>query len=132
MIYNRRTFERLVMSANKDGIITFAQIRKIFPNHSDAFFYNIIGDKFRLPPRSFDTRFLTNGFYESVMLIWVNCPNDYKQGYVFKDSDMFTLSVSAQNLRYEYQCRIKSERLAISAAISGAIAAIASVIALLR
>ena len=133
MGYTRETCERLVMSADKDGKITFAQIRKIFPDRKDNFFYDLIGDSFRKNyVCGIDTRTMRDGFYNSVMLFWENCPDDYKEGYIFKDTDMFDLSVRAENLRYECEHRRRNERLAKTAAISGIIAAIASVIALLR
>ena len=133
MGYTRETCERLVMSADKDGKITFAQIRKIFPDRKDDFFYDLIGDSFRKNyALNIDTRIMRDGFYDSVMLFWENCPDDYKDGYIFKDTDTFDLSVPAENLRYECEHRRRNERLAKTAAISGIIAAIASVIALLR
>ena len=133
MGYTRESCERLVMSADKDGKIAFAQIRKIFPDRKDDFFYDLIGDSFRKDYAcGIDTRTMRAGFYDSVMLFWENCPDDYKDGYIFKDTDTFDLSVPAENLRYECEHRRRNERLAKTAAISGIIAAIASVIALLR
>ncbi|MGP1365922.1 MAG: hypothetical protein ACTTKW_01185 [Schwartzia sp. (in: firmicutes)] len=133
MGYTRETCERLVMSADKDGKIAFAQIRKIFPDCKDNFFYDLIGDSFRKNyTLDIDLRTMRDGFYDSIMLFWEDCPDDYQDGYIFKDTDRFNLSVSAENLRYECEHRRRNERLAKTAAISSIIAAIASVIALLR
>ena len=49
MGYSHKTCERLVMAADKDGSITFAQIRMAFPDHESSFFYDLIGDAFQTP-----------------------------------------------------------------------------------
>ena len=121
------------MAADEDGNISFAQIRKVFPNHDSSFFYDLIGDDFvRTFPMDMDTRTLNKYRYETVMLFWETRPNDYVRGYEFKDSDQFRLSVSGLNIRDDCLERMKDRRLAIIAAVAGIIAAIASVIALLR
>ena len=133
MGYPRKTCEKLVMAADEDGNISFAQIRKVFPNHDSSFFYDLIGDDFvRTFPMGMDTRTLNKYRYETVMLFWETRPNDYVRGYEFKDSDQFRLSVSGLNIRDDCLERMKDRRLAITAAVAGIIAAIASVIALLR
>ena len=67
-----------------------------------------------------------------VMLYGDECPKEYIEGYEFKDSDRFQLSVSGLNIRDECVKRMKDRKLALIAAISGSIAAIASVASLLR
>ena len=126
MGYSYKTCERLVMAADKDGNITFAQIRRAFPDHESSFFYDLIGDAFQTPYT------IAMNPNRNVMLFWDECPKDYIEGYEFKDSDRFQLSVSGLNIRDECVERMKDHRLAKICAASSIIAAIASVIALLR
>ena len=140
MGYTRKECERLVMSADRDGKITFFQIRRAFPDCDSSFFYDMIGDQLQMPalpefnqpfrdapiahaPRSADC---------PIMLFWKHCPSDYMDGYEFKDSDTFYLSILGENLRYDYIERQKDRALAWWAVVSGSLAAITSVIALLR
>ena len=141
MGYSRKTCERLVMAADEDGRITFAQIRKVFPDWDSLFFYDLIGDNFQAQPLSnrlggdcFDAPIALEPRSASrpVILFWEECPSDYIDGYEFKDTDTFYLSVIGEDIRYEYMSRQKDRRLAWIAAISSGLAAITSVIALLR
>lgn len=129
------------MAADKDGKITFAQMRRAFPDCDSVFFYDLIGDNFQAQPLS---NRLGGDFFDApialeprsasrpVILFWEECPSDYIDGYEFKDTDTFYLSVIGEDIRYEYMSRQKDRRLAWIAAISSGLAAITSVIALLR
>ena len=133
MDYPRKDIERLIMCASKNGTITFAQIRKVFPTLENAHLYPLIGDKFNEPigyPEILQT--LNPHNYDTVILFWKKCPHDYVKGYLFKDDDLFQLSVNGLNIRYEYEERMKDRRLARTAVVASIIAAFASVIALLR
>ena len=141
MGYTRKECEHLVMAADKDGKITFAQMRRAFPDCDSLFFYDLIGDNFQVQPLS---NRLDENFFDApvaleprsasrpVILFWEECPSDYIDGYEFKDTDTFYLSVIGEDIRYEYMSRQKDRRLAWIAAISSGLAAITSVIALLR
>ena len=126
MGYSHKTCERLVMAADKDGSITFAQIRRVFPDHESSFFYDLIGDAFQTPYP------IVMNPTRKAMLYWDKCPKEYIKGYEFKDSDRFQLSVIGLNIRDECVEQMKDRKLALIAAISGSIAAIASVVSLLR
>ena len=114
------------MAADKDGSITFAQIRRVFPDHESSFFYDLIGDAFQTPYP------IVMNPTRKAMLYWDKCPKEYIKGYEFKDSDRFQLSVIGLNIRDECVEQMKDRKLALIAAISGSIAAIASVVSLLR
>lgn len=131
MGYSRKTCERLVMAADEDGRITFAQIRKVFPDWDSSFFYDMIGDNFAYSPLLNDAR-MSEKRFETVMLFWETCPEDYVKGYIFKDTDLFNLSVKGEDIRYAYRESLRNRRIAKTAAIASVIAAVASVIALLR
>ncbi len=132
MGYTQADCERLVRLADKDGRITYAQIHKEFPDFSSQSIYDWIGDSFKQESGfDIDSRSLNESRWQTVMLFWDECPDDYKEGYEFKPTDVFQLSVKGDNLLY----RLKKERhqniLNWIAAIGGAIGGIFAIVSVL-
>lgn len=129
MGYSLKTCERLVKCADKDGHVTFAAIRKAFPDYDDDFFYGLIGDEFQTEQRFRVVQPLRNN--GTIMLFWVKCPADYRKGYQFKDSDLFELSISGSNLFYQLQKEHRQTLLNWAAAIGGIVGGICALISIL-
>ena len=132
MGYTRADCERLVRLADKDGRITYAQIQKEFPEFSNSSIYDWIGDSFhRKSTWDFDHRALRENGWSNVMLFWDTCPDDYVEGYQFKPTDTFYLSVSGFDLRHQLKKEAYQNRLNWIAAIGGAVGGIGAIATLL-
>ena len=112
--------ERLVDITDKNGNVTYQQIKNEFPELSSEDLYDWIGTPFRSgPDYIFDTRIHEREFEANAMLIWVNCPKDYCLGYQFTPEDAFSLSRKGIEVRREVESRRKLFVLTALAAISG-------------
>ena len=98
MGYSREQCEKLVMLADDNGKVLYKDMQRAFPDASPSFFYNLIGDSFKLKTGLFDSRLLTTQSFNP-MLFWDQCPEDYRDGYEFKPDDTFNLSVPGANKR---------------------------------
>lgn len=133
MGYTRADCERLVRLADKDGRITYAQIQKEFPEFSNSSIYDWIGDSFhRKSTWDFDHRALRENGWSNVMLFWDTCPDDYVEGYQFKPTDTFYLSVPGSNLLYQLKKEDHQTRLTRIGLLLSGIAAITGILALIR
>ena len=133
MGYTRADCERLVRLADKDGRITYAQIQKEFPEFSNSSIYDWIGDSFhRKSTWDFDPRALRENRWSNVMLFWDTCPDDYVEGYQFKPTDTFHLSVPGSNLLYQLKKEDHQTRLTRIGLLLSGIAAITGILALIR
>ena len=133
MGYTRADCERLVRLADKDGRITYAQIQKEFPEFSNSSIYDWIGDSFhRKSTWDFDHRALRENGGSNVMLFWDTCPDDYVEGYQFKPTDTFYLSVSGFDLRHQLKKEDHQTRLTHIGLLLSGIAAITGILALIR
>lgn len=133
MGYTRADCERLVRLADKDGRITYAQIQKEFPEFSNSSIYDWIGDSFhRKSTWDFDPRALRENGWSNVMLFWDTCPDDYVEGYQFKPTDTFYLSVPGSNLLYQLKKEDHQTRLTRIGLLLSGIAAITGILALIR
>lgn len=131
MGYTLKTCERLVKCADKDGHVTFAAIRKAFPDYDDDFFYGLIGDALKPDKKQAHPVALAPRNHETIMLFWENCPEDYRKGYRFKDSYYFHLSVPGSNLFYQLQKEYHQKILDWAAAVGGIIGGICALISIL-
>ncbi len=133
MGYTRADCERLVRLADKEGRITYAQIKKAFPEFSSSSLYDWIGDSFHHKSAlDFDPRALRDNRWSNVMLFWDTCPDDYVDGYQFKPTDTFYLSVLGSNLLYQLRKEDQQARLTRLGLFLSGIAAITGVLALIR
>ena len=120
MYFSNYDCERLVDISDKNGNVTYQQIKNEFPELSSEDLYDWIGTPFRFgPDYIFDTRIHEREFEANAMLIWVNCPKDYCLGYQFKPEDTFSLSRKGIEVRREVESHRKLFVLTALAAISG-------------
>lgn len=73
--YTREECEKLVMLADDDGYILFKDIQKAFPGEPSSFFYDWIGDSFKIHKGFMDARDLTQD--RIFIMFWVDCPKNY-------------------------------------------------------
>ena len=130
MGYSREQCEKLGMLADDNGKVLYKDMQRAFPDASPSFFYNLIGDSFKLKTGLFDSRLLTTQSFNP-MLFWDQCPEDYRDGYEFKPDDTFHLSVPGANIRYEVKKAEAQEKLTIDTLRWAKISALLALIGIL-
>ncbi|MFC2499828.1 MAG: hypothetical protein ACFNUC_03665 [Selenomonas noxia] len=110
-----QTKEKLV-SLVASGINTYADIRRAIPEVTENALY-----------------YVTHNHLDEERLLLQITPTRYspEEEHHFLPDDQFELDDTGKDILYHYQERQKNQRLAWIAAISGSIAAIASIAALL-
>lgn len=124
MGFSKEEFESLAKLVDS-GKNTYADIHRAFPHWNDRCFYDLIGDPFNDPfPLALNP--------DTIMLFFEECPEDYTHDYQFKATDTFCLSVTGCDILYQPRKEKRYETLALVSAIASVIAAICSLISIIR